>query len=257
MKSKEEILESGILEQYALGLTDAEENIEVEKYLRTFPDLKDHISTIERAMEVIAHQQAIVPPDNLRVATMERIAKEGSYPFSSRSASWNWLTGIAAAIGVLAIGYGVMLTNSNNDLGDQIASLEEKIIAMDRDCALVKDDYNTNKRLLEMYMDENFTPVNLNGNNLMPEAQLVVFWNQASEKACLKIKNLQDAPAEHIYQIWADVDGKMISLGTFNNIQSIIDINYLPNAESLNVTIEKGTGSDHPDVSKLIMSNKV
>ena len=254
MKSKEEIFDSGILEQYALGLTSEEENQLVSQYLDQYPDLKDHLDTIERAMEIIAQQQAIVPPGELRAATIKKIQDLETSSFTPIS---KWITGIAASIAVIAIAYGLKLNSDLNILSNDIDDLQRKISVMDKDCSLVKDDYATSQKLLEMYRNENFLPVNLKGNQLMPGGELVVFWNAAEKKACMKINQLSPPPDGHIYQIWADVDGEMLSVGTFKNDQGILDLKFLDNATSLNVTIEEGNGKDHPNVSRLIMSNKV
>ena len=254
MKSKEQILDSGIIEQYALGLTTEDENILVETYLSNYPELRDHLDSIERAMEIIAHQQAIVPPSQLREATISKIQDLDKPPVSQWS---KWITGIAAGIAFLAIAYGVKINSDLNSLNGEIASLENKISVMDKDCSLVKDDYATSMRMLEMYRNDNFLPVKLKGNQMMPGGDVVVFWNATEKKACMKINNLQSPPSGHTYQIWADVDGEMLSVGTFKQDDGLIDLKFLDDATSLNVTIEEGEGQEHPDVSKLIMSSKV
>ena len=40
MKDKESILQSGLLEQYVLGLTTPEQNKEVESYAQAYPEIK-------------------------------------------------------------------------------------------------------------------------------------------------------------------------------------------------------------------------
>ena len=254
MSSKEEILDSGILEQYALGLTTEEENLMVASYLVQYPDLKEHLDTIERAMEIIAHQQAIVPPSQLREATINKIQKLEN-PSSGNLTKW--FTGVAASIAILAIAYGLKIRSDINNLNSEISMLENQLSVMDKDCSLVKDDYATSKRMLDMYRNENFLPVRLKGNQLMPGGDVVVFWNPTDKKACMKINTLDLPPSGHTYQIWADVEGEMLSVGTFSEEAGIIDLKFLEDAESLNITIEEGEGQEHPDVSKLIMSSKV
>ncbi len=254
MKSKEQILDSGIIEQYALGLTSMEENVLVASYLAEYPDLKEHLDSIERAMEIIAHQQAIVPPSELREATITKIQVLDK-PVTS---SWTkWVTGIAAGIAVLAIAYGLKLNSDLNNLNGELSTLENKISVMNKDCDLVKDDYLVSQRMLDLYRNENYLPVRLKGNQLMPDGDVVVFWNPTNKKACMKINSLQSPPSGHTYQMWADVDGEMLSIGTFKENGGIIDLKFLEEATSLNVTIEEGEGNDHPNVSKLIMSSKV
>lgn len=58
--------------------------------------------------------------------------------------------------------------------------------------------------------------------------------------------------AEHDYQMWADVEGEMINMGLIDNKKDLLAMNYIENAESLNITIEPLGGSEHPDVSRSI-----
>lgn len=257
MKNKEEILESGILEQYVLGLTTDVENEKVESYLSQYPELKDHVDAVERAMETLAHQQAIVPPEHLRAATLKKISDGDQLLSHSQPNPFKWIAGIAAAVALVTAAYGWNTKSQLNNLNGDVADLQQRLTVMNTDCALIKDDYATSKRLLTLYMDETTQPVRLAGNNQMPGSDLVVFWNETKKEACLKINSLNAPPDGHIYQIWANVEGEMLPLGTFKNELNIVTLKFLPDAESLNVTIEKGKGSDHPNVSRLIMSSKV
>ena len=54
------------------------------------------------------------------------------------------------------------------------------------------------------------------------------------------------------YQMWADVDGEMISMGLVPTDQELVALAYIDDAESLNITIEPEGGNDHPTVSRLI-----
>jgi anti-sigma-K factor RskA len=69
----------------------------------------------------------------------------------------------------------------------------------------------------------------------------------------LRVNELPELPEGQCYQMWADVDGEMLSLGVLPaDTTGLIAWNFLADAESLNVTIEPEGGSDHPDVSKLV-----
>lgn len=257
MKNKDEILESGILEQYVLGLTTLEENTRVEGYISQYPELREHLDAVERAMETIAHQQAIVPPEHLRAATLDKISEGDQLKSQAEARPFKWIAGIAASIAVIIAAYGWNTSSQLNDLSGEVVDLQQKLAVMNTDCALIKDDYATSKKLLALYMDETTEPVKLAGNDQMPGSDLIVFWNKTKKEACMKINNLNAPPDGHVYQIWADVEGEMLPLGTFENETNIVTLKFLPNAESLNVTIEEGKGSDHPNVSRLIMSSKV
>ena len=52
--------------------------------------------------------------------------------------------------------------------------------------------------------------------------------------------------------MWADVDGEMINMGIINTSKALLAMQYIPEAESFNITIEPKGGSPHPTVSELI-----
>tara|TARA_R110000868_G_scaffold379114_6_gene644835 strand:- start:10 stop:186 length:177 start_codon:yes stop_codon:yes gene_type:complete len=52
--------------------------------------------------------------------------------------------------------------------------------------------------------------------------------------------------------MWADVEGEMINMGVIGKQNQLLAMDYIDNAESLNVTIEPAGGNDHPTVSNLI-----
>jgi len=70
----------------------------------------------------------------------------------------------------------------------------------------------------------------------------------------LRVIELPGIQSDQTYQLWADVDGDMLSLGTFDAALAIIDaipMDYLDRATSLNITVEPKGGSKHPTVSTL------
>ena len=44
----------------------------------------------------------------------------------------------------------------------------------------------------------------------------------------------------------------MISMGVLDRTKNLLTMNYIDNAESLNITIEPLGGNDHPTVSRLV-----
>ena len=257
MISKNEILESGLLEQFVLGLTTDQETELVRNYIAEYPELKEHLNIMERAMENIALKHAIVPPEELKEQTLRKIQESSSIGEKPNYSLWKWMTGIAAAAFVIV---GVMSINMNNKLNSiksEIIEKNQQYTLLSNDCNLIKDDFKKNQQLLSLFMNENVDPINLKGNDLSTGSEIIVFWGSQMDNADLYIKNIPAPPEDHIYQLWGDVDGVMMSLGIFSNDKEIVKIKYLENTESLNVTIEEMGGSDHPNVSRLIMSSKV
>jgi hypothetical protein len=59
--NKNEIISSGLLELYALGLASPQETIEVEEWVSQYPEIKQEIEAIEMTLESYAQAHAIDP----------------------------------------------------------------------------------------------------------------------------------------------------------------------------------------------------
>ena len=131
-------------------------------------------------------------------------------------------------------------TNLKQDvLIDSINAMTQSSLKQDNLIAFVNDP-KTERYLLQ-------------GNKLAPEAAVLSYVNHEQESVLINLHNLPDL-ADKDYQMWADVDGEMIDMGVINTSEQIVSMNYIKDAESINITIEKKGGSDHPDVSQLIGS---
>ena len=91
------IIESGILEEYALGLTSGEQNQEVEKYLASSEEVRKAYDDIQLGLENLAKTQAVNPPDNLKTKILDSIDKYSHSPgVRKTSHPVMWLSSIAA-----------------------------------------------------------------------------------------------------------------------------------------------------------------
>lgn len=59
MKNTNQIIKSGIIEQFVLGLTTDEENKQIRQYLQDFPELNEYIISVRRTMDAIVNQYDI------------------------------------------------------------------------------------------------------------------------------------------------------------------------------------------------------
>ena len=60
----------------------------------------------------------------------------------------------------------------------------------------------------------------------------------------IDVVSLPKLPEEQCYQIWADLQGQMVSLGILNETdRKLINLPYAENALALNITIEPKGGN--------------
>ena len=255
---KQQFLASGLLEQYVLGLTDQEESVEVEKWLRKHPDLQKEVDAMHEALEQYSLAQGIKPPSGLRSKIMRDIEADGSEKLlqvepqvttSSTQRSWTrYLWPIAASIAL------VFALIRNNALGHELRGAKSELAQTQYDC-------EEESRRFQAFLQHSATQkVTLPGVTKGSDVAVVVYWNPEQKLAFLDMSTLPASPnPEKQFQIWADVEGEMINLGLLRQgePESLQPIAFLNNAESLNITLEPLGGSAHPHVQDLLASKTI
>ncbi|MBK7869336.1 MAG: anti-sigma factor [Saprospiraceae bacterium] len=256
---KERFLASGLIEQYVLGLTTSEETLEVERYARAFPEIQEEIDTLRRAMEEYAAQYTISYSKNLED---KDLSKTAHLQKTSSSSKENANTGTRvfqrmrfqfAAILFLALGMVAWLLWRQSQLQAEYRQLSSEFATLRSECESLQQEYKTSQQVVAFMNGIETRVLHLKGTSFNPAAHAVVYWNEQIKNAYISIKDMPPLPPGKQYQIWADVEGKMINAGLLvTNAEDWQAIEVIENAESLNITIEPKGGSEAPTVAFLI-----
>ena len=256
MDEKNRILNSGLLEQYVLGLLNPKEVYLVEKHLETHPDLLAHVRALEDAMQSVLEDNAIAPPPKLKsdilseIDELEQIQKKQSD--SSSASSSSWLTALVAVF-ALSLAFGTYHFYQKSQLShESLQSLNNKYIALKEDCA---DKQNLLQAQYQFVKDPATKHIHLKGTGLAPAALVVAYLNEVDENVAIDIVNLPTAPKGKRYHLWADVEGEMIHMGDLDAVaNSLQDMKFIAAAESLNITLEDEGDVEEPTVSQLYVN---
>ena len=110
-----EIISSGLLEMYVLGLTSTEETVQVETWIKTYPEMALELSAIEASLESYAMADAVEPPKGLEdkifaslnpIHHIQAIQNNG-IPAKVYSISPFWKMAIAATV-ILFVGSSIL-----------------------------------------------------------------------------------------------------------------------------------------------------
>src|SRR4051812_11983159 len=74
----QDYINSGILEQYCLGLLDSSEANQVASYCLKYPELRDELNSIEQVFEKMSIESAIEPTPELRDKILGRLGFVGN-----------------------------------------------------------------------------------------------------------------------------------------------------------------------------------
>jgi len=255
---KEEIrkfLNTGLLEQYVLGLTEPSETAEVEAYIQKYPEVKTVYEEIQEGIDKMMTASAISVPTGVKGTIMNQVNDIPETDISSTAptvSGFNWLP-IVAGLALLFGAISFFQWNNNQGKNQEIATLQKDFAAYKEECENRQNNYAKLQEQLEFINHSETDKFLLKGNQKATDFQVIAYWNDFAKKSMLRINDMPQLPDNQCFQMWADVDGKMLNLGIINSTGDLfVDFKYLSNAESLNVTIEPKGGSEHPTVSDLV-----
>ena len=248
-----------LLEQYILGLTTKEESRQVEQYLAQNPTVAKEVAESQSIMEDFAIEYAIEPPEKLRGKILKTVKETPAIePITSPKLNSNWIIGIAATF---ALGFGLMtflLFQQQSRLQNKISSLENKVNQLANKNTQLANQKNQLNQQFSVLKNVHTNHIHLRGSSLSPKALIVVYWDEIDKNAYLNVVDLPKIPADKSLQLWADVKGEMINMGVLETGKDeLIKVPYIPNAESLNITLEPKGGSKTPNVSQLYANGKM
>ena len=263
-----DIISSGLLELYAMGLSSPEETTQVEAWVIEYPEVKKELLEIEMSLESYAQANAMAPSASLKEKIISQtnpgvkenklsFTKTGTdkaEPFIYRTPSYFKL--LAAAMLVLLIGsiilnysYYNKYQSANSDLQvaqQKIAEKDSLTLAMNRDIGVMTD--------------KNAQSVVLNGTPHSPESLAKIFWMRNTGDVYVDPSNLPAVPAGKQYQLWAIVDGKPISGGMISTEKGIYHIQKMKSfgkADAFAITLEKAGGSPAPTMDEMYVISKI
>lgn len=241
---------SGLLEEYVMGLTSPDQNAEIERYIAEYEEVRVEYDRIQETIKAHSDSIAIPPPDEVRSQILSRAREQSS---TRTSPMYKHLAFAASLLFLLSTSFAIRYYVANQRLASsnlkmQLALDEMKSSQSEIQSKLARYDFMTNPKTKTL---------ELKSKDELITFEMVALWNDESQNGHAILKNVPGPPTAHCYQLWADVDGEMISVGILQSEKEWVELDYLENAESLNVTIEKEGGSKQPTVSRLIASSQI
>jgi len=258
MNDKDKILHSGLLEQYVLGLLDEQESKEAEFYIQQFPELQQHVNELHEAMEQVLIQNAIQAPPHLKqniLSEIEQLQSPKASPSKSIVRKMAWIPAVATTIALL---FTVFAFWKFRLAQQELSRLNIDYAALQETCSERQASYQELQASYQFVKNINTKPVILTGTPLAPQASAVIYWNKVEQKGYLEVLHLDTPPAGKAYQLWADVDGKMVNIGGVTSDKlELQHISYLQRAVSLNLTLEDVGQNKVATVEQLIVHGNI
>jgi hypothetical protein len=276
----EDIISSGLLELYALGMASPEETQQVEEWLSKYPEAVKELDQIQASMESYAQAHAIPPPPELKTKVLQEVGVPASdtsdkpgaavIPMSSEKApaasytirsyfKWAAVACFILLLGSLALTY--VYYNRYTEANSQLALERSRASEMDRQIALERSRASEMDRQISLMTDRYAQPVSLDGTPKAPEASAKVFWMKNTGEVYVAPGSLPTPPPGKQYQLWAMIDGKPVDAGLITtkkgSTYSIQKMKSFGKVEAFAITLEKEGGSPTPDLDNLYVIGKM
>jgi anti-sigma-K factor RskA len=252
------ILEKGLLIKYVLGELNEQDQLLVEKVIQEDENLKKQFLQLESDIERMAMENAVTPPASVRTGlekSLETSGRQTDTPvrkLNNKSAFNPIRLSVAASLAALFALSTFYFYNRWQASEDNIRLVQEEQRQMQDALQRMSEEMNATRELYGKMNDKDAIPLVLEGNQLSPEARAIAYVNHKDRSVLVNPQALPELSDEETYQMWADVDGEMISMGLLPTEQELVALTYIDKAESLNITIEPRGGSEHPTVERLI-----
>ncbi len=266
--NKEDIISSGLLELYALGLSSPEETLQAEAWVKQFPELKKEIEEIEMSLETYAQANSIKPSAEVKNKIFASISSSqqesiGSIdaienkPFQAKihriPAAFKFAAAATIILLIGSIAFNYLYYSKYQSVNNELQVAQNKIEQEHQANLAMKTDIN-------VMSDRNALPVVLNGTPHAPDALAKIYWMKNTGQVYVDPSNLPATPEGKQYQLWAIVDGKPVDAGMITTEKGIYHIQKMKSfghAQAFAITLEKTGGSPTPTMDEMYVIAKI
>ncbi|MDN3666001.1 anti-sigma factor [Algibacter miyuki] len=239
-------LSSGLLEKYLLGDTNSVETEQVESYISKYPEVQNAYNTLQDNLEMVAKVNAVEAPKFILDTILDELDEKAVITLQpkKRYKSWYKYTVAASVVALLFAGTSYFLYDQNKNLSEENQVVVDEIFDLRGDIEqnnIMLD--NVMRQLLKLNNPETQKYI-ISGNERAKNLKTVAYINPKEKTSMIDVVSLPELPEEQCYQIWAELQGKMISLGILNEAdRKLMNLPYADNALALTITIEPKGGN--------------
>ena len=247
MKDKIKIfLESDLLEKYLLGSTNEQENLQVERYIAMHPEVRDMYDELQENLEAFAKMHSLKTPEGLKEKILARIQSENT----GRKKFFRYAIAASFAISLFA-GASYFFYDQNQSLQEENQMVNNQIELLKEDMKQGLEDMRNQFIVLHNPKTKKYT---VKGNKKAKELKAVAYVNPVKKLSYINVSKLPYLPENQCYQMWAEVNGKMINLGVIQEAgdnEKLLPLPYSDEAVGY-ITIEPKGGNVTPTVENIV-----
>ena len=239
-------LNSGLLDKYLLGETTSAETETVESHIARYPEVQNTYNTLQHNLELVAKANAVEAPKGILNNILDELDDTPVVKLNSINKYKKWYKfSVAASIAALIFaGTSTYFYNQNQKLHSETMVVDEEIEDL-------RSDIAQNNKMLDKVMRQLLKLNNpetekyiIKGNERAKDLKTVAYINPKERTSMIDVVSLPELPEEQCYQIWAELQGKMVNLGILDKAdRKLRNIPYMEDALALSITIEPKGGN--------------
>jgi anti-sigma-K factor RskA len=243
-----------------MGSLPQEEARQIDDLRKVHPELNDEIMRIEDAMIAYADAHSVTPKRELK----EKIAKRLNFSIgldleeekvSSILIQMPGIYRFAAAAAVLLIislgGSTFYYYNQYNSANTQLLALQGEKTQLANQVKYISTESDKLQAELTVANNPENKKIALAGLPIAPNAKAVVYWDKEKGTTYINAALLPRLPSNQQYQLWAQVNGKMVDMGVIAKDSLFNQMKQIQNATAFAISIEPLGGSPTPTLSNV------
>lgn len=239
--SSKDLIQSGILELYALGLCSKEEALRVEEALLADQQVKKEYDEVCAALNHLAEERRVEPPTGLKAKVMAKIeaseqealaepesaekqkpevkktkaipaqkkvdqetpASIGIPVRNPRLLRYQWLAAASVILLFASAAINWELYKRMNNAEEEAAVLRNNNMLLTDENGSIRTNYELMRQQYAFLENKNIRAGNLAGTPSYPEQEALVFWDKVKGDVYLIANELKPLAPDEQYQLWA------------------------------------------------------
>mgnify|MGYP006287857389 CR=1 FL=1 len=265
-------IETGILEQYALGEVSDQERREVECLSKIYPEIKTALSEIEEDLERMSKAGAVAPPQGLKDKILTEVRQHRqdevgqtqehsskTYTATEPPAKSAKRTIVWAAAASLALLLAIWQFLERESLQHELADAEEaqrEMLAKENE---LENQLDRLKAEMETTLDPSYRKIVLEPTKSKEAKGVSLLWEDQSGQVKINLASLPELPEDKQYQLWVLKDGQPSDMGVLpKNSQELYRASSQTlDGDSFAITVEPLGGKPTPSLDQLVYMGKV
>lgn len=239
-------LDSDVLERYLTGETSQEETLRAERYITLYREVREVYDMLQDNLEAFAKMYARKTPEGFKAILLNSVKKEKA----TRRKSFRYT--IAASVALM------IFASSSYFFWDQHKNLQQDSTQVTRKIAYLeehmKDQLEEMRNQFIVFNNPNTKTYTVQGENAGKELKAIAYINPVKKLSYINVSNVPSLPENQCFQMWAEVNGELVNLGTIKqrgDKDKLLALPYADNAVGY-ITVEPECGNTSPSFNNIV-----